>query len=142
MGFWTYYLPLGLGFLATLVLHDSVWAHAPALPPWAHWPYVVAVAVGVGLACQLLMVGAQGVFAQVLPVPVGRSIRGRGAVLGGCLIIAFLVLGAVGALLASEGLDTAGLAILVVGLAAGAAGVITYVWCWPLAVRDFDKRGI
>lgn len=140
MGFWTYYSPLGVGFLLTLALHDTIRAHAPVLPAWAEWPFVIGVAVVVGLLCQLLMIGAQGVFAQVLPVPAGRSIRGRGAVVGGSLLVTCVALGAIAGLLRSEQLGAAALVIGLLSLASGAGAAITYVWCWPVAVRDFDRR--
>jgi len=140
MGFWTYYSPLGLGLLLTLVLHEAVWAHAPLLPMWAYWPFVVVVGVGVGLLCQLMLIGVQGAFAQVLPVPVGRSIRGRGAVVGGGLIIACVVLAAVAGLLRLEELGRAALTIGLLSLASAVGAGISYIWCWPTAVRDFDKR--
>jgi hypothetical protein len=139
MGFWTYYSPLGIGVVLALVLHEAIWAHAPAMPAWGRWPFVAGVAVGVGLLCQLMLIGVQGAFAQVLPVPVGRSIRGPGAMLGGWLIIVAIVLGAAGGLLRSEELHRAGLVIVVLGLLAAAGALITYVWCWPTAVRDFGK---
>ena len=49
MGIWTYYSPFGIGLVITLVLHETVRAHAPALPGWAEWPFVVGVGVVVGL---------------------------------------------------------------------------------------------
>lgn len=140
MGFWTYYSPLALGVVLTLTLHDTIRAHAPVMPAWAQWPFVVAVALGVGLLCQLMLLGVQGAFAQVLPVPVGRSIRGRGAVVGGLLIIACVVLAAVAVLLGAEELLNAALVIGVLSAAAGAGAVCTYIWCWPVAARDFDRR--
>ena len=140
MGLWTYYSPLGIGLLVTLVLHETVRAHAPVMPSWAEWPFVVAVGVVVGLLCQLMLVGVQGAFGQVLPVPVGRSIRGRGAVVGGVLIVGCVALGAVAGLLRSEELNSAALVVGVLSLVSGAAAVITYVWCWPMAVRDFSER--
>jgi hypothetical protein len=88
-----------------------------------------------------MLIGVQGAFAQVLPVPAGRSIRGRGAVTGGLLIITCVALGAVAGLLQSEELARAALVVGVLSLAAGGAAAITYVWCWPIAVRDFGKRG-
>jgi len=139
MGFLTYYAPLGIGLLITLVLHETVRAHAPALPAWADWPFVVAVGVIVGLLCQLLLIGVQGAFAQVLPVPIGRSIRGRGAMVGGFLIILAVGLGAVAVLQWLE--EMVGVAV-VVGVLSGvcaAGAAVTYLWCWPTAVRDFDE---
>ena len=139
MGFLTYYSPLGIGFVLTLVLQESVWANATNLPEGAHWPFVVGVGIVVGLLCQLLLVGAQGAFAQVLPVPIGRSIRGRGAVVGGVLIIATIVLGAIAGLLHSEELGRPVMVISGLGLAAAVGALVTYLWCWPTAIRDFDR---
>jgi hypothetical protein len=142
MGAWAYYSPLGLGLLVTLVLHETVRAHAPAMPAWAEWPFVVGVALVVGLLCQLMMIGVQGAFAQVLPVPIGRSIRGRAAEVGGCLIMGCVALAVVAVLL---GVDELNLAALVVGVLSGVSGagaLITYIWCWPTALRDFDKRSV
>jgi hypothetical protein len=142
MGFLTYYSPFGIGLLVTLVLHETVLAHGPALPGWAAWPFVVGVGVGVGLLCQLMMFGVQGAFAQVLPVPGGRSIRGRGAVVGGLLLIGCVVLAVVAVLLRSEELGTAAQVVAILSLVAGVGALLTYIWCWPMAVRDFGKRGV
>jgi len=139
MGFWTYYSPLGLGFLLTLALHDTIRAHGPVLPGWAEWPFLVGLGLGVGLVCQLLMIGAQGLFAQVLPVPVGRSIRGRAAVVGGGLIVAGVALAAVACLLYWEGLRAASLIVAALSGTAAGGAAITYIWSWPVAVRDFDR---
>ena len=139
MGYWTYYSPLGIGFALTLVLHESVWANTTNLPEGAHWPLVAGVGIVVGLLCQLLLIGIQGAFAQVLPVPVGRSIRGRGAVIGGLLIIATLALGAVAGLLRSEELSRTAMIIGGLSLAAAVGALIAYIWCWPMAIRDFDR---
>lgn len=141
MSFWAYYLPLGIGLVVTLVLHETVWAHASGLPEWAEWPLVMGVGLVVGLLCQLMLVGVQGAFAQVLPVPRGRSIRGRGAVTGGLLIVGCVALGAVAGLLQSEELARAAQVVGALSLAAGIGAVIAYLWCWPMAVRDFDRRG-
>ena len=86
------------------------------------------------------MVGVQGIFAQVLPVPRGRSIRGGGAVLGGTFLLAWAASSTVAVLLRSEEMRTAPLVIGIVSLVCLAGFLITYVWCWPVAVRDFDKR--
>jgi hypothetical protein len=140
MGFWAYYSPVGIGLLVTLALHETVRAHGPVLPGWAEWPFVVGVGLGVGLLCQLMMIGVQGAFAQVLPVPVGRSIRGRGAVIGGVAMIACVGLAAVTGLLHSEDLRTAAMITGALSLAAGVGALITYIWCWPVAVRDFGRQ--
>jgi hypothetical protein len=139
MGAWTYYSPFWIGLLITLVLHQTVQGHAPGLPAWALWPFVVGVGVVVGLVCQLMMIGVQGAFAQVLPVPGGRSLRGRGAAVGGVLIIGFVVLGAVAGLLRSEELERAALVVSVVSMASALGALVCYVWCWPSAVRDFGR---
>jgi len=142
MSLWSYYSPLGLGLLVTLVLHETVRAHAPAMPSWAEWPFVVGVGLVVGLLCQLMMIGVQGAFAQVLPVPVGRSIRGRAAEIGGCLIMGCVALAVVAVLLRLDELSSAALVVGVLSAVSGAGAVITYIWCWPTAVRDFDERSV
>jgi hypothetical protein len=139
MGLWTYYAPFGLGLLITLVLHETVQAHAPALPEWADWPFVVVVGLVAGLLCQLMMIGVQGAFAQVLPVPIGRSIRGRSAVVGGCLMIGCVALAAVALLLQMEEFGGAALGVGVLSGLCAVGAIITYVWCWPMAARDFGR---
>jgi len=140
MGFLTYYSPLWLGFLVTLALHDMAWSNAPSWPEWAYWPFVAGAGVICGLFCQFIMIGVQGAFAQVLPVPNGRSIRGRGAVVGGVFILASGVLAAVAGLLLSDALNRAAMTIGLISLASAAGVVITYFWCWPMAARDFDGK--
>ena len=141
MGFWAYYSPLWLGFLVTLVLHDTVWANAPGdMPESAHWPFIVGAGLVCGLLCQFVMIGVQGAFAQVLPVPVGRSIRGRGAVIGGLLIIACGALAAVAGLLHSDGMTRAASIVGLLSLASAVGIAGTYFWCWPMAERDFDGK--
>lgn len=92
-----------------------------------------------GLAFQLVMLGLQGTFAQVLPVPIGRSIRGRGAVITGGLLILSVLAGVAARLVA---VDEVTFATIVIGIASGicflcAIGV--YIWCLPAAVRDFER---
>ena len=147
MGFWTYYSPLGLGIVLTLVLQGDVWQwyldSIPTLQDSLRWPLVLATAVVAGIGCQLAMVGTQGAFAQVLPVPGGRSIRGRGAVVGGVLILAALVLGVIATLLKAEGVGAAPMIVGGCSLAAALGAVITYIWGWPTADRDFVReRGL
>ena len=147
MGFWTYYSPLGLGILLTLVLQGDVWQWyldwMPTLEDSLRWPIVLATAAGVGLGCQLALIGTQGAFAQVLPVPGGRSVRGRAAVVSGALILVGLALGIIAALLQAEEVGVAPIAVGGASLAAGLGAVITYVWSWPTAERDFVReRGL
>lgn len=140
MSVWTYYSPIGVGFLLVLILHETVGGYAPVeWPLWTRWPFVIVIGILSGLLCELLLIGVQGAFAQVLPVPVGRSIRGRGAVLGGALIIAAVALAAIAGLLKIQDmLAPAGVTTVLCALAAVGA-VITYFWSWPVAVRDFHE---
>ncbi len=135
---WTYYSPLWLGVLLVLAANEMLRGALPRLDPWLQWLVVGVTAANAGLAFQALMIGAQGAFAQVLPVPRGRSIRGGAAVLAGWLIIAGVVLGGVSALLGFEEVSTAAVVIGVLSLAAWAGAVIVYIWSLPAAVRDFS----
>ena len=140
MGRWTYYAPLWLGTLLAAGLYA---ANLAQLPPWPAWVHVVAIVVGaplVGLGLQLGLIGAQGAFAQVLPVPWGRSIRGGGAALAGSLLLLWFALGLICALLRSEGLVIAALVVGALALASLVAAVIVYVWHLPAAVRDFGPE--
>lgn len=141
MNRWTYYSPLWVGALLALPLHQTIAESWPGLPTKLYWPFVVAVSIVVGVLCQLMLIGAQGAFAQVLPVPGGRSIRGRGAVVAGALLMLGLTVVVAAALLASEEFG-AGTAIA--GALGGAlliSSAVTYAWCWPAAIRDFaDER--
>jgi biotin transporter BioY len=94
----------------------------------------------VGIQCQLVLISAQGLFAQVLPVPRGRSIRGSGAMAGGGFLLGWVVFSVVAVLLRSEEMRGAPVVLGVISLACLAGAVVTYVWCWPTAVRDFDSR--
>ncbi|MBW7905720.1 MAG: hypothetical protein LC135_00565 [Phycisphaerae bacterium] len=133
----TYYSPLVLGAALMFVMHETIAAGLPAESLSLKWLWVTLAAVCVGAAVQMMMVGAQGAFAQVLPVPGGRSIRGRGAVVGGMLIIAWLVLAAAAALLYSEGARIATWTTAILSGASGVGALLAYIWCWPLAVDDF-----
>ncbi len=139
MNRWTYYSPLAVGALLVLAMNDSIRA-ALTLPDWEEWLIVLAAAVAVGLQCQVLMFGAQGAFAQVLPVPWGKSFRGTGAALAGWLLIAWVGLSATTALLSFEQVTTAALVVGALSLAALAAAVVTYIWNIPAAVPDFGNR--
>lgn len=146
MGRGAYYSPLLLGILLVLLLNESVRDPVSTWSVSAQWLVVAAVAVGVGVACQVLMVGAQGAFAQVLPVPGGRSIRGRAAVVSGWLLIAAIVLSAVSAMLSyeeaaqNEELTTAAIVLGIVSLVALGGFLVIYVWSIPAAMPDFRAR--
>ena len=141
MGRWTYYSPLLLGTLLAALMCAT---YSELLPPMSTGLLVTVLIGGcvlAGVLCQFLMVAAQGMLAQVLPVPGGRSIRGRGAVAGGGLLLLWVATGAVAALLRAEGLGTAAVVLAIVSLASLIGAVLIYLWCWPTAVRDFaDKR--
>ena len=89
MGPWTYYAPLWLGTLVSAGVYISASEGPIGL--------VVIVsllrAVLTGLSLQLVMIGLQGLFARVVPVPVGRSLRGGIAQVVGGLILVGEVIG-------------------------------------------------
>ena len=139
MGRWTYYSPGWLGAVFAVLAHDLYGEALPAGGTQEYWASVVGVALAFGLLCQLTMLGAQGALGQVLPVPGGRTIRGRGATATGWLILLSVALAAVTGLLRWEAVSLAANVFAgAAGLAAaGALGV--YAWSWPTAVRDFDE---
>jgi hypothetical protein len=140
MGRFTYYSPFGLGLVLILTLHGWVRESCPAaLAAWP-WLFVGLVAVVVGLLCQLVMIGVQGAFAQVLPAPGGRSIRGGAARLAGGLLIGCGAAALIGALLRSEGLTTAAWVLLVLAAAQAGGAILVYIWSWPAALRDFGEE--
>lgn len=140
MGRWTYYSPLLIGVIGVLLINDSLRAGLPTMEPWLQWVFVAIAAVNVALACQVLLIGAQGAFAQVLPVPRGRSIRGSAAVAGGWLLIAWITLGFVARLLYGEDVMLAAYILGGASLAAFIAFAIVYIWNIPVAAKDFDTE--
>jgi hypothetical protein len=137
----TYYSPFFIGAGLMFIMHETIAAGIPAERLGWKWAYVTAFGLGAGLILQLMMVGTQGAFAQVLPAPRGRSIRGRGAVVCGGLIIAAMALCVIAWLLQTEGVV---IGVWIAGglAAASAAGaVVTYIWCWPTALSDFGEHG-
>ncbi len=142
MGRWTYYSPFFLGLLLVAALSDSLIAleDVQNLAPAMRWTVITGVALLAGLALQTAMVGAQGAFAQVLPVPGGRSIRGGGAQAAGTLLLLAAALGIVGGLIRSP--ESSLPSNVVWGLAGAAliSSAIVYFWCWPTAVRDFPAK--
>ncbi len=139
MNRFTYYSPLWLGALISLTLHETIAQTSPGLPESAYWWFVGAVCVALGGACQLTLIGAQGAFAQVLPVPGGRSIRGAGAKLGGWMLMLGLALSAAGALLISpESAVTSRVAFVGAAACLVVCG-IAYAWSWPTAEPDFAE---
>jgi hypothetical protein len=138
---WTYYSPLWLGALLVLALNDALRSALPVMAPWASWLIVAGVAVLAGVQCQVLMVGAQGAFAQVLPVPRGRSIRGGAAAAGGWLLMAWVLLSGVTVLLGCERVTEAAVIVGVLSLAVLGGAAVIYAWHIPAAMADFgDER--
>ena len=141
MGRWSYYSPAMLGVVLAVITFFTYQELLPSWPAWQSGMVLVAASVGGGLVCQLAMVAAQGAFAQVLPVPGGRSIRGAGAAASGWLLLLALVVGLAAALLVVEHVRVA--TVIVAGLAGAlaSAAVVIYIWNWPTAIRDFrDER--
>lgn len=141
MGRWAYYSPLWLGALLVLAMNDSLRAQLPKAEPWVQWLAVAGAAVLFGVQCQVLMIGVQGAFAQVLPVPRGKSIRGGAAVAGGWLLIGWFALSAVTGLLGYEEVTTAARVLGLLSLTSLVGAVIIYVWNIPAAVPDFGTEG-
>lgn len=140
MGRWTYYAPLWLGILVILSLNDAIRGAMSTLEPWQQWAIVFGGAVAGGLHCQVLMIGSQGAFAQVLPVPGGKSIRGTPAAAAGWLLIGWFVLGIATLLLLLEAISAAAIvAAALSGTVLLSAGAI-YAWNLPAAVADFREE--
>lgn len=140
MGRSTYYAPLYVGLIVGLLGRDIYGGSIAPEPPWLHWLAVIGISLGFGIACQLAFVGAQGLLAQVLPVPGGRSIRGLGARTAGSTLLFGIAGVAVTLLLVSEAVTLA--ATISGGVTATllVTAVIVYFWSLPGAVADFDTR--
>jgi hypothetical protein len=132
---------LWLGALLAAALIYNSPPQWPGLPEWAWWPTAVGLCAAAGLVSQLLMIGAQGAFAQVLPGPGGRSIRGHGAVATGWLILAGVVLLLLSLTVRSDELPQIVYMVAGAGSVSLVAGLVTDAWCWPAMVKDFDARG-
>ncbi len=142
MSAWTYYSPLVFGALLVVALNDALRSALPPLEPWQTWLVVAGVALAAALQSQVLLIGAQGAFAQVLPVPLGRSLRGGGAAGAGWLLIAWVGLSGVTVLLGFEQVTRGAVAVGVLSLAALAGALVTYVWNIPAAQRDFARTEV
>ena len=142
MGRFAYYTPAALG--ALLVLSQSTLLfeqpRVAALADAARWTVLVLACLVNAMLFQLLMIGAQGAFAQVLPVPKGGSIRGRTAVVTGFLILASVGLAMVGGLLQSESILTGATWAWIASGVAAVTAILIYGWQAPLAPRDFAEK--
>jgi hypothetical protein len=143
MGRWTYYSPAWLAIVIVGLMNHVVRGWLPPLPEWQTWLAVAGVALGVAVQAQTLMVGAQGAFAQVLPVPGGRSIRGSGAAFGGWLVLLWVALSSIAMLLAYEEVTTAAVGLAIGAVVSLAGAIAAYVWGLPAAQADFavGRRG-
>ena len=92
------------------------------------------------VAGQLAMVAAQGIFAGVLPVPPGKSIRGTKCVVVGLFVVTGGAVGIVAYLLARVEIGTAAMIVGGAGLACWLAAVGLYIWSVPTAVTDFVRK--
>lgn len=141
MGPWTYYSPLWIGLLLVAVMSDSIfeWDLVATAPAWVKLAALCGVGVAVALALQLGLIGAQGAFAQVLPAPAGRSIRGPAAVFVGWSILSSITLLAAAFLFSNEELAQVWRVVGGIGGACGLMAAVAYVWSWPVAQQDFSR---
>lgn len=143
----TYYSPFMLGFgLGVLVpilqAADGSFSAGHGWLRVAFVPLVLLNGITTGVNWQLIMIGFQGVFAQVVPAFQGRSIRDAGAVAIGAFIL--IGMGLLGAL--SIGFWLLGAALtpfvwILIGISLGSlvTALLIFLWCLPLAVQDFGK---
>ncbi len=124
-------------WLGALACAGFVGAGSYETLPNPRWLILAAISVPAGVVCQLLFIGTQGTFAQVLPVPIGRSIRGRGAVVTGALIILTIVAAAIAWLSAVDEITGVTIAAIIISAACGLCAAGGYIWCLPTSVRDF-----
>ncbi|MFH0983691.1 MAG: hypothetical protein V2A79_19425 [Planctomycetota bacterium] len=132
-----YFSPGIMGALAGLVYAAFGRGGTSALDRWLTGCYLVPLLFVVG---QLLMLAAQGVFAGVLPVPPGKSIRGTKCVVIGLLIVAGLASGLVTYLLVRVAVGPAAEVLGGLSLACWLTALGVYVWSLPTAVADFLEQ--
>ncbi len=96
MGPWTYYSPLWLGALVSAGVDFTVLRRISEGPIWPFLIIIPIRSVAIGLGLQLMLIGVQGLFARVLPVPVGRSLRGGVAQVVGGLVLGHEAIGLLG----------------------------------------------
>ncbi len=139
MGPWAYYSPLLAGIAGTWALNDTVREQLPVMGPASTWLLVAGVSLLVGLQAQVLMFAAQGAFAQVLPVPIGKSMRGGVAQMAGWFLLGWVVVSSVTVVI---GLESVGRAVVpgVIGMGMLLVAVGTYIWGLPTAQADFGRE--
>lgn len=143
MSFATFYSPFLIGLILgiglTVVRAAGHWSTLGE-GRWLVAPIALLAGLAWAIVLQLAMVGLQGVSAQVVPVVRGRSIRGRGAVAVGVLILVGLGLSGLGGLwaaLSRTALTAWFWTMLSAGLSCLLAALITYLWCLPTADTEF-----
>lgn len=148
MGRFHYYSPGLLGLLLGLVLGYNAGAGLGLRPFLTFVAVPLATGIDLGLTCQLAMLGFQGLLAGVLPVPIGKTLRGTICHVIGLLVI-FGLLTRLGLSLAHShlGLVTLtyqlGLGVVaawaVVGLGSLMVALVLYLFSIPTAAADFPK---
>ncbi|MFO0838018.1 MAG: hypothetical protein U1D55_05780 [Phycisphaerae bacterium] len=142
MGPWTYYSPLWIGtFVAALIAANS-WPALTPLAAWLRWTLVLIGCPAAGALCQFGLIGVQGAFAQVMPVPSGRTIRGRGAVVAGVGILGAIAFGSIAVFLAAQLVVMAAWILGSIAAAFLLLALCAYAWGLPAAARDFADKAI
>lgn len=140
MGRFTYYAPLYVGFIVSMLGRDVYVEQVTFGITWLYWFTIIAASLGFALMCQLVFIGIQGFSAQVLPVPFGRSIRGSGARWMGAGLLLAIAGNNVAGLFLWEAMSMVAYIILGVSSAILLSVLIAYLWSLPAAVADFDTR--
>lgn len=141
MGAVTYYSPFFIGIIFTFLRREVVldsWTTAGGSAETA-WIWFTTIACRNAVFAQFLLIGAQGVLAQVLPVPIGRSIRGRTAAWIGAQIIITIACAIAAGLFHSEERLWLYWTFLGIGGVTLAIAALLYIWNLPTAIRDFDR---
>lgn len=134
MSQWGYYSPAILGALGAMIY--AVFGRGD----YAQSDRAIIAAIAVpsaAIACQLLLFVAQGVFAGVLPVPRGRTLRGPKCVVIGLFILGAMALGAMAYLASRTSTGVLFLGCAIGGAACALAAITVYGWSLPTAKPDF-----
>ena len=99
-----------------------------------------ALVPGSFIFCQLLMFAAQGIFASVLPVPFGKSLRGTKCIVVGSLMVAAAVTGMLAYLFSRAESGRATLVLGGLSLVCTLASLGWYLWSLPTATADFSEE--
>lgn len=136
-----YYSPMLVGVVLIFSMSGAIRESYPTYSDAAWYAMLTYLALRTAVHCQFIMIGLQGVYAQVLPVPMGKSIRGGAAVAAGSLILISALGFAAWALLISEWMVIGATIAAIIATGSGLGAAVVYVWNIPAAVRDFaDER--